>query len=148
MSQENAPPAASAPEPAFENEIRVPAMRVHTGEQEIAAFLAATGGTKAPGFVPLTFPFRWLALPAVRDRIVEALGGTEALPVHEAQEFTYLRDLELNSDYLFAVTLRRSENPARLTLRAEVCTQSQEPCLCFETVLRIVPLAPAPEHAS
>jgi hypothetical protein len=122
--------------------IRLKPIAVRTEPREITEFLQSgeRGGTT--DFVPLTFPFRWLALPPVRGLIVQALGGPGFLPVHEAQDFTYLRELEVGADYVLAVEARRSAKRARLTVLATVSTPQEVLCARLETVLRIVPLAP------
>jgi hypothetical protein len=132
---------AVAPEPGEGELISLPRVPVRTDSHEIAEFVRATVSTKSGRFVPLTFPFRWLALPAIRALIFEAIGGDGFLPVHEAQNFTYLRELQIDTDYFLAVEALRSSKPPRLTLQAAVLTQQDEMCMHFETVLRIVPLA-------
>lgn len=137
--------AALAAEASEEVTVRLPPIRVRTEPPEVAEFSRATGGITPGRFVPLTFPIRWLALPSVRAAILQALGGDGFLPVHEAQNFTYLLPLEIDSDYLLAVEARRSTEPPRLTLLAAVLTPQEEVCMRFETVLRIVPLAVEPQ---
>jgi hypothetical protein len=133
--------AAVAPGPDEGELIRLPRVPVRTDSHEIAEFARATGTAKSRRFVPLIFPVRWLGLPAIRALIFEAIGGDGFLPVHEAQNFTYLRELQIDTDYFLAVEARRSSKPPRLTLHAAVLTQQDEMCMHFETVLRIVPLA-------
>jgi hypothetical protein len=138
MNAHDLPAAALAPEPTEDAPLRLPPIRVRTGAGEVAGFLRETGGDRPGGFVPLTFPVRWLALPAVRGLILQLIGGQGFLPVHEAQSFAYERELRIETDYVLAVEARRK--PPRLTLRMAVSTGQGEICGHLETVLRIVPL--------
>jgi hypothetical protein len=132
--------AALAPEPRAEMLIRLPPIRVRTGAREVAGFLRATGDARTGGFVPLTFPARWLALPAIRGLIMQLIGGDGFLPVHEGQSFAYEHALRIETDYVLAVEARRTAMPPRLTLHIAVSTGRGEICAHLETVLRIVPL--------
>jgi hypothetical protein len=120
--------------------VRLPPIRVRTEAGEVAGFLRETGGARPGGFVPLTFPFRWLALPAIRGLILQLIGGQGFLPVHEAQSFTYEHELRIETDYVLAVEARRAAKPPRLTLKMAVSTEQGEICAHLETILRIVPL--------
>jgi hypothetical protein len=133
--------SALAPEQSEGAPLRLPPMPVRVEPHEAAEFSRAAGYEPAGGFVPLTFPIRWLALPAVRALILQAT-GEGFLPVHEAQDFTYLRPLQAGADYSLSVEACRSAKPPRLTVRTAVSTQQDEICVRLETVLRIVPLAP------
>ncbi|MGH6813218.1 MAG: hypothetical protein ACREDM_13085, partial [Methylocella sp.] len=95
-----------------------------------------SGGARTGGIVPLTFPVRWLALPAVRGLILQLTGGQGFLPVHEAQSFAYEHDLRIETDYVLAVEARRTAKPPRLTLRMAVSTGQGKICAHLETVLR------------
>jgi hypothetical protein len=131
---------AMAPEPSADAPVRLPPIRVQTGANEVAGFLRETGGAPTLGFVPLTFPIRWLALPAIRGLILQLIGGQGFLPVHEAQSFAYEHELQIETDYVLAVEARRTAKPPRLTLEMAVSTGQGEICAHLETVLRIVPL--------
>ena len=131
---------ALAPETSADTLIRLPPILVRTGASEVAGYLRATGGDLTLGFVPLTFPFRWLAHPAIRGLILQLIGGQGFLPVHEAQSFAYEHELRIETDYVLAVEARRTTKPPRLTLRTTVSTGQGEICAHLETVLRIVPL--------
>ncbi len=132
--------AALAPEPSADASVHLPPIRVRTGAGEVAGFLRETGGARTSGFVPLTFPFRWLALPAIRGLILQLVGGRGFLPFQEAQSFVYERELLIETDYILAVEARRTAKPPRLTLKMAVSTSQGEICAHVETVLRIVPL--------
>ena len=114
---------AMAPEPREDAPVRLPPILVRTGASEVAGYLRATGGDLTLGFVPLTFPFRWLALPAVRGLILQLIGGQGFLPVHEAQSFAYEHELRIETDYVLAVEARRTAMPPRLTLKIAVSSQ-------------------------
>jgi hypothetical protein len=132
--------AALAPEPSEDTLIRLPPIRVQTGAGEVAGFLRETGDSRTGGFVPLTFPVRWLGLPAVRGLILQLTGGEGFLPVHEAQSFAYEHELRIETGYVLAVEARRATKPPRVILKMAVSTGEGEACARVETVLRIVPL--------
>ena len=132
--------AALAPEPSEDAPVRLPPIRVWTKASEVAGFLRETGGARTGGGVPLTFPARWLALPAIRGLILQLTGGEGFLPVHEAQSFAYEHELRIETDYVLAVEARRTAKPPRLTLKMAVSTGEGKICARVETVLRIVPL--------
>ena len=129
-----------APGPSADTLIRLPPIRVRTDRGEVAGFLRETGGARTDGFVPLTFPVRWLAHPAVRGLILQLIGGDGFLPVQEGQTFAYEHELRIETDYVLAVEARRTAKPPRLTLKIAVSTGQGEFCARIETVLRIVPL--------
>ena len=85
--------------------VRLPAIRVRTEPTRSRLFLRETGGVGTGDFVPLTFPFRWLALPAIRAQILQLIGGDGFLPVHEAQSFAYEQSLRIDTDYVLAVEI-------------------------------------------
>jgi hypothetical protein len=123
--------------------VRLPPVRVRTERQEVSAFLRETGGHQMRGCVPLTFPFRWLALPVIRDLIVKCI-SSGCLPIHEAQNFAYERELLMDTDYVLGVEACRTPSPPRLTLRWSISTLQGDICARLETVLRIVPTASKP----
>lgn len=125
--------------------VRLPTIRVRTGAVEVAGFLRETGGIGTGDFVPLTFPFRWFTLPAIRGVILQLAGGEGFLPVHEAQSFAYERSLRTGIDYVLSVEIERVEKPLRLILTMAVSAGAGEMCARLETILRIVRLAPEAE---
>jgi len=133
------PRRAMALEPSEDAPVRLPPIRVRTGAGEVARFSRETGGARAGGYVPVTFPACWLALPALRGFIMQLIGGDGFLPVHEGQSFAYEHELRIETDYVLAVEARRTANPPRLTLKMAVSTSQGEICAHLETVLRIVP---------
>jgi hypothetical protein len=134
--------ATLAPEPCEVALVRLPAIRVRTEPCEVAGFLRETGGAGTGDFVPLTFPFRWLALPAIRGAILQMLGGDGFLPVHEGQSFAYERSLRRDTNYVLDVEIEASEKPPRLIVKMAVSSTEGLICARLETVLRIVRLAP------
>ena len=132
--------AALAPETSADTLIHLPPIRVRIGANEVAGFLRETGDARAGGVVPVTFPARWLALPALRGLILQLIGGDGFLPVQEGQTFAYEHELRIETDYVLAVEARRTARPPRLTLKMAVSTGQGENCAHLETVLRIVPL--------
>jgi hypothetical protein len=133
--------AAAALKPGGNRErgLRIASIGVRTKAADVAQFAEATGTAPFAGFVPLTYPFCWLALPEAR-RLIMDLVGSDALPVHESQSFTYLRALQPDCDYSLSIEAFRGANSDRVTLQAAVSTLDGKECLNFETVLRIVPL--------
>jgi hypothetical protein len=113
-------------------------VRVEAAEAE--AFGRATGNT---GRIPVTFPVRWLARPELRDAAAQMVGEEAWVPIHESQSFDYRRPLESGVDYRMSIDIWREAMPARLTLRAEIATDGDEPCLRMEMILRIVTMAEA-----
>lgn len=139
----NLPGEGSPAEGAPGGVIRFPAISLRTDRAAISAFQEATS-QPVGDFVPLTFPFCWLSLPAIRSAIVQMIGADGVLPVHEAQRFDYERALEPDSDYELTVEAKRSEAPPRLVLQGVVLTSRGEACVRFETILRIVSLSSSP----
>jgi hypothetical protein len=140
MSGHDPRAAASAPESSEDTLVRLPPVRVRTRTREVVGFLRETAGNRVGGSVPITFPARWLALPAIRGLILQLTGGDGFVPVHEGQSFAYDQELQLESDYILAVEARRTAKPPRLILKMAVSTGEGEICARVETVLRIVPL--------
>ncbi len=119
---------------------RLGPIAIRTDREMVLDFQRACGGAPVPGIVPLVFPIRWLALPQVRARVLEA-AGEGLVPVHESQSFTTDRRLELDRDYLLVVEMTRTSQPERLTLQATVSTPDGTVCVRLETVLRLIGLA-------
>ncbi|HEY8033631.1 MAG TPA: hypothetical protein VIF02_14995 [Methylocella sp.] len=140
ITEQESRAAALTPEPSEDAFIRLPPIRVRTEANEVARFLRETGDSPTAGFVPLTYPARWLALPAVRGAILQSIGGSGFLPVHEAQSFSYERILRIETDYVLAVEACRTATPPRVILKMAVSTGEGAICARAETVLRIVPL--------
>jgi hypothetical protein len=130
--------AALGPECTDNVPVCLPPVGVRIEAQDVAAFLRATGGPADRALVPLTFPARWLALPAVRGLIMRSVGNG-FLPVHEAQNFAYERALQIEADYILGVEACRTPAPPRLTLSMSIATPRGDICARLETVLRIVP---------
>jgi hypothetical protein len=113
-------------------------IRVRVDRDAVLAFQRATNVPASETHVPLTFAFCFLALPEIRGLIETMIGGKDFVPVHEAQSFNVLRNLEIAGDYDLSVALSRSEKPPRLNIRAHVATCEGLPCVEIETSLRIV----------
>lgn len=119
---------------------RLGPIAVRTDSATVSKFQLASGAELLPGMVPLIFPIRWLALPEVRARLLDAVGARDTVPVHESQSFTTTRRLELDRDYLLSVEIARRSQPDRLTLQGTVSTPEGNACVRFETILRLVGL--------
>jgi hypothetical protein len=129
------------PQTIGDTPMRLPEIRVRTEAAHVAAFQQQTGELPVAGRVPLTFPFCWLTLPAVRPMLTQMIGGAAFVPIHEAQSFDYERPLATDADYQLAFEFQRKADPARVIVNATISTLERELCARFETVLRIVPVA-------
>jgi hypothetical protein len=132
--------SAAAPEPGEVAPVRLAAITVRTEPDDVAGFSRETGAIGTGDFVPLTFPFRWLALPAIRVAILQSIGGEGFLPVHEAQSFAYESSLRIDTAYVLAVEIESRAKPPRLIVTMAVSTMEGEICARLETMLRIVRL--------
>ncbi len=107
---------------------------------EADAFRAATGSPpRDRAILPLTFPMRWLAAPAVRGAMMAMVSDGIAL-VHEAQTFDYERPLRVDERYMLSVSARRESDPDRLVLLGSIAAADGTPAARLETVLRLFPL--------
>jgi hypothetical protein len=109
---------------------------VRAGAGEAESFGRETGASGSR--LPFTFPVRWLARPEIHTAAAAMIDEAAWIPIHESQSFDYRRSLEVETDYRMRVDLRREAKPPRLILRAEIATQSGQPCLDMEMILRIV----------
>ncbi len=129
------------------NTTHVGPFRVSAAKAEIDAFCRETGWTQADmpsGFVPHTFPMRWLSSLELRRLIEARLRQTGGVAIHESQSFAYQRRLAADQDYLVTADVDQQENPRRLILRVAVAAEAGEPLLRIETILRIVGAEPVP----
>ncbi len=125
---------------------------VRTDPARVAAFRAVASGCAGAGqdpaaggpAVPLTYPFCWITLPEVRPVLERMIGSGGVVPVHEAQSFDYAAPLALDAAYRVAFAFERRSGPDRLIVKAAVSTPGGAVCARFETVLRLVVLAPSP----
>ena len=107
---------------------------------EAFAFRAATGLSVVEGPVlPLTFPMRWLAAPAVRDAMA-AMTSDGFVLVHEAQTFDYEQPLLVGEPYVLTLLAQREADPDRVILRGSIAAGDGAPAARLETVLRLFPL--------
>lgn len=119
----------------------LPPLRVITTAEEVSGFARAICAENGNGRVPLTFPIRWLALPSVHDWLLQLI-GRGYLPVHEAQNFIFERELEMMAEYILRIEAKQISAPARLTLAMSISTPEGDLCAICEAVLRLVPLDP------
>jgi hypothetical protein len=73
--------------------------------------------------------------------MIRQMIGDGFLPVHEAQSFAYERRLEIDSDYVIAVELRRAADPPRLFVHVAISTPLDVLFGRLDAVLRLVPIA-------
>ena len=109
---------------------------------EVTAFRRATGLPVADA-LPLTFPIRWLAAPAVRAAMSAMVPDADLVFLHEAQTFDYAVPLRCGETYAMALTARREDDPDRLVVDATILAADGAPCARCETVLRLVRVADA-----
>ena len=107
---------------------------------EADAFRAAAGSPpRDRAILPLTFPMRWLAAPAVRGAMTAMVPAGVAL-VHEAQSFDYEQPLRVDETYALTLSARREAEPDRLVLHGSIAAGDGVPAARLETVLRLFPL--------
>lgn len=117
-----------------EDTIQVGPIGVRTDATEVAEFAAALGLQLAPGSVPLTFPIRWLALPAIREVMEKAIGTFQSL--HASQSFQFGTSIETDRDYSFRVAIRQVSTPTqRFIVHGAVTDQNDNIVVQLETVL-------------
>lgn len=110
---------------------------------EAEAFRAATDAPELDGLLPLTFPMRWLASPAILDALIAAVDGEDLVFVHESQAFDYIERLRVDVPYVMALNVRRTAEPDRLVADGVIATPPGSIVARFETVLRLIK-APSP----
>jgi len=88
----------------------------------------------APGSVPLTFPTRWLALPAIREAMAQAIGTP--YPVHASQSFLYGANIETDRNYDLRIAIHQASAPSpRVTVQGTLRDHDDKIVLNIETVL-------------
>jgi len=101
--------------PRVSDAIRVGPFNVRIEQREIEEFVKALSPNGVNetrlGRVPLTFPIRWLAFPAVRDAVLAFSRAAPMLLVQESQTFDYVESLEVDRDYTFTVEIHREVSP-------------------------------------
>ncbi|WP_253708063.1 MaoC/PaaZ C-terminal domain-containing protein [Bradyrhizobium sp. WD16] len=112
---------------------------VRTDAIDVAAFAAALGLRRGLGPVPLTFPIRWLSLPAIRSTVIRGLGLTGEAIVQQSQTFTYCAALATDCHYSFEVEARRERGSAdRTLLRGTVRDSTGAVVVSLDTLLRTI----------
>jgi acyl dehydratase len=99
-----------------QDKINIGPIAVRTDTVDVATFNSALGLQRSFGPVPLTFPIRWLSLPAIRPIVIHGLGLTGEMIVQQSQTFTYHRGFAADCDYAFTVEARRERTPADRTI--------------------------------
>lgn len=112
---------------------------------EAAGILAAALGSQRPGWVPIIYPIRWLALPEIRTAIAAAIGPQTGLLLHETQNFEASTPLRAAATYRLSATVEvAGTDPPRLSLRGTASDDDGTVCARFTARLRLLPLsAPA-----
>ncbi len=120
-------------------------LRVTTSASIVEAFCRQTGWPEGEGFLPASFPVVWMRIPEIGDPIRVAAQEI-GLPVHEAQQFDYVRPLELDHDYDLMLELRRESDPPRLIATAEVFAPAGEFIARVVSTLRLIDPDSIPER--
>jgi len=105
-----------------------------------AAALSAALGSQRPGWVPVIFPARWLALPEIRAAVAELVDLENGLPLHETQGFDVVAPLQAGTAYTLIAAIRRlDDNPPRLSIQGRVTGPDGTDHARFQAGLRVVP---------
>lgn len=105
-----------------------------TAPDRVAAFAAAVGGTglETGDQVPATFSFTVLSRPEILGALECVAADRRAVLVHQAQQFSYERDLEVDSSYQVAVDWRRNpDRDDRIVVRGRVRDDAGRHCQEF-----------------
>ncbi len=94
-------------------------LRVATPAEAVRAFRRETGWRDEDGPPPASFPVVWMRQPEIGEPI-RAAAQEVGLPVHEAQQFDYVRPLEIDASYDLMLEMRRQSDPMRLIATAEI----------------------------
>ena len=94
-------------------------LRVATPVEAVRAFRRETGWRDEDGPPPASFPVVWMRQPEIGEPI-RAAAQEVGLPVHEAQQFDYVRPLEIDASYDLMLEMRRQSDPMRLIATAEI----------------------------
>ena len=94
-------------------------LRVATSAEAVRAFRRETGWRDEDGPPPASFPVVWMRQPEIGEPI-RAAAQEIGLPVHEAQQFDYVRPLEIDASYDLMLEMRRQSDPTRLIATAEI----------------------------
>lgn len=94
-------------------------LRVSASPETVRAFRRETGWSEGDGPPPASFPVVWMRMKEIGEPI-RAAAQAIGLPVHEAQNFDYVRPLAIGEDYDLMLELRRESDPARLIATAEI----------------------------
>jgi hypothetical protein len=98
-------------------------LELSTGRIPVEAFAAAVGGTgrNGGGHVPATYAFTTLSRPEVLGVLERVAADRKAVLVHQAQQFSYERDLETDRVYRVSIDWRRNpDKDDRIVVRGRV----------------------------
>ncbi|WP_417767471.1 hypothetical protein [Stappia sp.] len=109
-------------------------LELSTGRAPVDAFAAAVGGTGGDGRdrVPATYAFTALSRPEVLGVLERMAADRKAVLVHQAQQFSYERDLEVDRSYQVAVDWRcNPDRDDRIVVRGRVRDEAGRHCQEF-----------------
>lgn len=110
---------------------------VRTDAADVAAFASALGLEHGFGPVPLTFPIRWLSMPAIHSVLIRRLELIGEIVVQQSQTFTYQQRFAPDRDYSLTVEARRERTPTDRTLLHATVRDSEGAIVAtLETLLR------------
>jgi hypothetical protein len=118
--------------------IRIGPLKVRAAAADVNAFGDALGLPEALDSVPLTFPIRFLGLPAVRRAMAGIAGVSHARLLHCSQSFSYRRAVEIDRDYTLDIEIRRARSSAdRIVICATLWDGADGVVVTAQTELRI-----------
>lgn len=119
-------------------------LRVTTSSDIVRAFRRETGWREGGELLPASFPVVWMRIPEIGEPI-RAAAQEIGLPVHEAQQFEYVRPLEIDQSYDLMLEMHRETNPDRLIAIAEVYATNGEYLARIVSTLRLIDPASIPD---
>jgi acyl dehydratase len=116
-----------------EDVLPIEVIEVRADKAEAAEFAAALGLRVAPDSVPLTFPIRWLASPALRKAVQQSIGSS--CLVHASQSFLYDTPLTPGRNYQLRIVIRGNASSRRSVVHGTVYDESDRVVLTLESAL-------------
>lgn len=105
-----------------------------------AAVLADALGSQRPGWVPMIYPIRWMALPEIQTAIATMVDLGRVLLLHETQSFEATVPLRADTGYLLSALIQVTGNdPQRLTVLGTASDLDGAICARFQASLRLLP---------
>jgi hypothetical protein len=122
-------------------------LRVTTSNEIVRAFRRETGWREGEELLPASFPVVWMRIPEIGEPI-RAAAREIGLPVHEAQQFEYVRPLEIDTSYDLMLEMRREADPDRLIAIAEIYATDGEYLARVVSTLRLIEPDSVPDRGA